>query len=227
MRKVDPSPQQGSQRFMERDLRISMRFEQAIAVASLVGLLTGCSGRAGRVEPPDVDPSQAANLALEAYDTDRSALLSASELEACPGLAAARQAYDTDGDDQISEQEIATRIESWYERRLALTSLSCRVHYKGKPLAGAEVVMTPEAYLGDSVKPARGTTTAAGSGIMAVSDDDLPEEHRGIKGVHYGTYKVQITHPEVELPAKYNTETTLGHEIAHDIGKPYATFNLQ
>lgn len=215
------------QRYVQTPPPASTRVQQAITVASLACILAGCSGKAARVDPPTVNPSQAAGQAVKAYDKDGDGALSGEELAACPGMASARQSYDEDGDGKISEDEIATRIESWYARGLGLTSLSCTVRYKGRPLAGAEVVMTPEAYLGEAVKPARCTTTQAGSGIMAVSDDDLPDEHRGIKGVHYGTYKVHITHPEIAIPAKYNKETTLGHEIAHDIGKPYATFNLQ
>ena len=31
-----------------------------------------------------------------------------------------------------------------------------------------------------------------------------------------GLYRVEITHPTVTLPAKYNTETTLGREVSGD-----------
>lgn len=205
----------------------STHLPQVITVVTLTWMLAGCSGKASRVAAPDVSPSGAATKAIEAYDKDGDGAISRDELAACPGMAAARQSYDKDGDGKVTEDEIAARITAWQERKLALTSLSCTVNYKGRPMAGAEVVMTPEAYLGESVKQAHGTTTDAGSGIMAISDDDLPSEHRGIKGVHYGTYKVQITHPDISLPAKYNTETTLGHEVAHDFGKPYVTFNLK
>jgi hypothetical protein len=32
-----------------------------------------------------------------------------------------------------------------------------------------------------------------------------------------GTFKIQITHPSQQIPAKYNTQTELGDEVAHDI----------
>lgn len=39
-----------------------------------------------------------------------------------------------------------------------------------------------------------------------------------------GTYKVRITHPTVNLPAKYNVNTTLGYES--QLGSPVAKFDL-
>jgi hypothetical protein len=52
----------------------------------------------------------------------------------------------------------------------------------------------------------------------------LPENVRTMKLLQYGTYKVRITHPKIQLPAKYNTETTLGYETK--MGSPFATFAL-
>jgi hypothetical protein len=43
--------------------------------------------------------------------------------------------------------------------------------------------------------------------------------------VHYGTFKVRITHPSIQIPAKYNTETELGYET--EVGNPYANFDLK
>ena len=37
-----------------------------------------------------------------------------------------------------------------------------------------------------------------------------------MRGVYGGTYKIEITHPNVQVPAKYNTSTTLGEEVARD-----------
>ena len=49
---------------------------------------------------------------------------------------------------------------------------------------------------------------------MRIAEEDLPESQKGMVGIHNGTYRVEITHPEVSIPAKYNTETTLGFEPA-------------
>ena len=39
-----------------------------------------------------------------------------------------------------------------------------------------------------------------------------PPPRKGLIGIHYGTYKIVITHPSVQIPAKYNSQTTLGYE---------------
>ena len=95
----------------------------------------------------------------------------------------------------------------------------------GRPLSGATVKLIPEKYLGDEIKAAVGVTNDGGSATMRIPDEDLPEAQRGIVGVHYGTYKVEITHPTMKIPAKYNTQTTLGYETER--GNPYADFDLK
>jgi hypothetical protein len=66
--------------------------------------------------------------------------------------------------------------------------------------------------LGDEVKEAWGTSNARGIATMDIKDSDLPESDHGLLGVHYGTYKIEVTHPDKPIPAKYNTQTTLGYE---------------
>jgi hypothetical protein len=59
---------------------------------------------------------------------------------------------------------------------------------------------------------------------MAIAEEHLPENVRTMKLLQYGTYKVRITHPKIQLPARYNSETTLGYETK--MGNPFATFAL-
>ena len=60
------------------------------------------------------------------------------------------------------------------------------------------------------------------------ADEDLPKSTNGrpIAGVKGGTYKVQITHPTKKIPAKYNTATELGEEMAYDVNPNDALIRL-
>ena len=186
--------------------------------------MIGCGGGPAALRPPALDPEQAAAEAIALYDTDGDEQLSESELEACPGLKLASKAYDLDGDSAISQAEIAARLQRFIDRGVALYQLSARVRLDNKPLASAAVRFVPEPYLGEEIKVATGTTRPGGSASMAVPDEDLPKNQQGIRGIHAGTYRVEVTHPEIAIPAKYNTETTLGYETTP--GNPYAKFNL-
>ncbi|MCA9269532.1 MAG: hypothetical protein KDA41_13720, partial [Planctomycetales bacterium] len=63
-------------------------------------------------------------------------------------------------------------------------------------------------------------TDAQGMAVMAIDQAKLPSHLKGIYGMQSGFYKVEITHPTTKIPAKYNTETVLGHEVAADSTGP-------
>lgn len=158
------------------------------------------------------------------YDFDGDGILSASELAASPGLETMLKAYDTDGDGAVAQTEFAQRLETFVRSGTALLPLSAEVKLNNRPLAGATVRFVPEGYFGNAIKPATGVTTKSGSAQMAVAAEDLPENQRKFKAVQFGTYRVEITHPEIDIPAKYNTETTLGYETV--FGQPNVEFRL-
>lgn len=190
-----------------------------------MSLLAGCSGGPAPLELPDLDPAAAAEAAMDLYDNDGDKKLSSKELAACPGLLASIQAYDLDSDESISQEEIATRLEKLMEQAAVLSRLTVTLTLNKKPLPDATIRFVPEPYLGEAIKPATGKTLKRGVASMAVADEELPEEQKGIRGIHPGTYRVEITHPSVEIPAKYNTESTLGYETTP--GNPYASFDLK
>ena len=43
-----------------------------------------------------------------------------------------------------------------------------------------------------------------------------PDPSRKLTGMFPGRYKVEITHPRIALPPRYNTQTTLGQQVAPD-----------
>ena len=172
--------------------------------------LMGCGvSTPPRVVPDLPDPS-AASKALELYDTNHDGFLDAKEFDQAPGLKAAFERVDTNHDGKISEQEIADRIKKWADTRIGRTPINCRVTHNGQPLAGAKVVFVPEKFLGGTIQSGSGTTSPAGYAIISCPYAADPS----IKGISAGFYRVEITKDGEKIPAKYNSETTLGMEVA-------------
>ncbi|HMP05488.1 MAG TPA: hypothetical protein PJ982_03985 [Lacipirellulaceae bacterium] len=174
--------------------------------------LSGCHQGPQRVVPPAIDASRAASAAIALYDRNGDGLLDSRELQACPGILSALGKYDADGDEKVSADEIADRIRVWSQERAALTSYFCRVLWNGRPLSDADVLFEPESFLGEAIKPARGKTQTSGHANLEIAMSDLPPGLPA-SGVHLGLYKVRITHPKLQIPKRYNTETILGHEV--------------
>ena len=96
---------------------------------------------------------------------------------------------------------------------------------KGKPLADAKVVLEPEPYLGNDIQAGEGVTTISAPRTWACRPKKRLRPSSRMKLIQYGTFKVRITHPTIKIPAKYNTETTLGYETIP--GDPSVSFALK
>lgn len=190
----------------------------------LILVIAGCSSTPGRVAAPDVDAESAASEAISLYDSGGDGKLDQGELVRCPGILARLDQYDRDGDQLVTEEEIATRLNELLRHGTGATQLACTVTYQGRPLSGATVVFEPEPYLGGEVKPASGQTNAQGTAQIGMSPEDAPASLGKLQAIHYGTFKVRITHPSIDLPAKYNTETSLGYETI--AGDPFVKFAI-
>ncbi len=162
---------------------------------------------------------------MDLYDTNHDGELSEQELAACPGILMNLGTYDTDNNKKVSPQELEDRLRNLRTAGVGLTKLTIQVRLNGRSLSGALVNLVPETYLGPNVKPAWGKTNSRGSAIMDIRDEDLPASEKGLIGIHYGTYKIVITHPEIQLPAKYNSQTTLGYETQR--GNPNYSVELK
>ena len=168
--------------------------------------------RPHRLSAPKIDAKAAGAKAIELYDTNHDGKLSGEELDKCPGLKAAIDEVDRGGKGEITAADIAARIQAWLDSKLARMTFACRVMHNGKPLEGAEVTFVPEKFLGGNVKPAKGKTNSKGMAMLSIPTSgpyDPP-------GVAPGFYRVEITKAGETIPAKYNTDTTLGQEIARD-----------
>jgi hypothetical protein len=204
------------------------RCRTALAALVVANLVTsgGCSYQPARVHPPDVDPQEAGHAAIELYDANGDRQLDRAELAECPGILAGMARYDSDGDAQVGAEEIAARINQWHESGIGVMSVNCRVLLDGQPLVGAAIELMPEPFLTPQVQSSRGVTEDHGLAYMMISSDDLPESQQDLDGVHVGIYKARITHPEIHLPPKYNTSSTIGAEIAIEDQTGGITFRL-
>ena len=162
-----------------------------------------------RIIPPAIDAEKAGKLALEKYDTNHDGKIDGKELDAAPAIRAAMDTIDANNDGAVTAEEITARVKAWQASKIGRMAFSCKVTYKDQPLDGAEVRFIPEEFLGSNLPAATGKTDANGMAMISVPlKDDLPP------GVPPGLYRVEITKPGLDIPAKYNRETTLGQEVA-------------
>jgi hypothetical protein len=187
------------------------------AAASLFGglvvLLTGCTGRPDRVEQPDY-PLGAGAAAVDAYDTDGDGAIGGAELDHAPALRASLKQADADGDGLLTAAEIDKRIQSWRDSKIAEMTVMCEVLLDGSPLADVHVEFEPEPFLGSNLEPASTTTGEDGTAAVSMAAEHLSDPRYA--GVACGWYKIRVTSTDREIPARYNTETTLGCEVAED-----------
>ena len=190
--------------------------------------LAGCSQTASRINPVEIDVSSAASSAMEMYDKNGDGALAADELNAVPGIKRYLDKYDKDGNQQVSRDEIAQRLQDWADNKAGLMGRSYVLTLDGQPIEGATVTMVPEPYLGANVKPATGVSGPTGIVRMSHAEEDLPKSANGraLPGVKGGTFKIQVTHPSRTIPPKYNSATELGDEVAYDINTTDASLPL-
>lgn len=185
----------------------------AVALAA-----SGCGRGPAAVRQPAIDADAAGRDALARYDTDGNGVIAGAELDAAPALKAALVRLDADKDGGVSAAEVAERVRAWKAMLTGLASVRCHVTLDGKPLAGARVVLEPEPFLGPHVKAASGETNPFGDVSPSVAPEDLPDPTLP-GGVHFGLYRVRISKQadgRETIPARYNTETVIGQEIAYD-----------
>src|SRR5262245_19135171 len=182
-----------------------------LILGALVLLTAGCSR--GGSAPVQISPRDAANQALAEYDTNKDGCLDAKELEACPGLMSALKRTDKDNDNRLSADEIAERLAFFQEQGMQ-ADVSVEVLLDSRPLVGATVTLVPEKFMGPSIKPASTVTDELGTGYFKTEGSDYVQ-------VAFGYYRVQVSKNaggRETVPAKYNTQTILGQEIAPDVG---------
>lgn len=178
-------------------------------------LLVGCDRAPAGMGQPEMDPVAASARALTDYDANGDLKLTKEELKACPGLLSAIDGFDQDRDGAISGDELTSYMQEIQKQGAAIISITCIVNRNNQPLEGATVKLEPEAFMGEAIKPATGITTRDGVASLSIAEEELPQEYRGrLRGVHCGVYRVIVTHPNVEIPTKYNTKTEIGRIVS-------------
>ena len=181
----------------------------------LLGVVGGCSNAPPAIRPPDIDADQIATDAFSQYDRDSDGLIAGEELRAAPALKFSRDRIDQNGDKKISPEELRQLVQTqWIDMESGLIRIRCNVTMNGRPLDGATVTLEPEQFMGGAISHAAGVTRG-GMARLDVSDEDRPDPNA--HGVQHGMYLVRISlkkGDEELIPAKYNTETTLGCEVA-------------
>ncbi|MBN1912417.1 MAG: hypothetical protein JW818_22035 [Pirellulales bacterium] len=173
-------------------------------------MASGCSRTPPRVYLPEVNASAAGEKAMELYDTNKDGRVDGAELDAVPVFKRSMKWMDTDGDNAVNAEEVTKRIVRWQELKTGRTGVSCRVTFRGRPLANAKVVFEPEPFLGENFKAAEGMTDQSGNVSLSIPNEKNP-------GMTPGFYKIRVTSDQVKIPPKFNTQTTLGIEIAKDV----------
>ena len=163
---------------------------------------------------PGVDPVQAASMAISELDDNDDGILQADELAKCPALRYAQQVYDVDKNGELTEQEIAAGVGRWASARTGAVMLPFRVMFDGKPLAGAVLKLVPVSFMQGELKPAGGISDRYGAGMIALAPEDRPSNAPKAPLVPPGLYRVEITHPETEIPPQFNDESELGLETS-------------
>lgn len=161
---------------------------------------------------------------MELYDANGDGILDKEELRQCPAVLAKLPMWDLDGNDSVDQQEIEKHVAAIFKNGTGGTKLNCLITYKGKPLGGATVTLEPEAFLGGNVQTATGVTDGAGTAQLGIPPEFVPEQLRRMKSVHYGVFKVRVTHPTISIPEKYNVKTELGYET--EPGIPFVRYAL-
>jgi hypothetical protein len=151
---------------------------------------------------------------LEAYDANHDGAIHGDEFVRVPALLESLGQVDTDNDTRITAQEIDARVNNWLSLKIGEMPVRCEVTLDGAPLADAQVVFEPESFLGASVHGAQGTSTADGNVVISLDKEHLADAR--YPGVACGWYKIRVTCAHRSLPSRYNSETTLGCEVAMD-----------
>lgn len=198
-----------------------MRTFRPSATLLLLLFATSCIQTTTAVKPPVIDPAAAAAEAIKLYDGNSDGKLDKDEL-AVSSLDLVM--WDDDKDGGITEPEISQRLQAFIDSKVGLMTTTCEVSWNGEPLKGAKVEFEPEAFFDGGVEPSSGVTNESGMAKICVAEALLP--HPSVTGIQPGLYKVRITHPEIPLPEKYNTATTLTYESSPIDTLPQPIFDL-
>lgn len=174
--------------------------------------LVSCTSKPPDIAKINLDPNDACSEAFKLYDTDGNGAISTEEAKKFVSLNTVFKEVDKDGNGAVTKEELTARFQEWVDSPARLVSAAVHVTMDGQRLPFAKVKLVPEPFLKGIIYSASGETKTAGIAVMKLGDD-APAGEKGIRSVHLGFYRVEITHSEKDIPAVFNTETTLGCEV--------------
>ena len=186
----------------------------ALSAAGMLLVATGCGIGPVAIPPVNVNINRVAAELLAEYDSNKNGALSRSELAAMPPLAECLSRCRRNGNDEITEDELRATLKRIFDPRTAVVSASCVVRRNGQPFAGAEVRFVPLPIFKDVLPVGSGVTDVNGYAMIAAAAKDLPSAAPKVALMTPGLYLVEVTHPSVQIPEKYNRQTVLGKEIS-------------
>lgn len=190
------------------------RLMYALAAIGIVSSVS-CISEPARIYQVKVDLDQRARSAVEHYDQDKNGVISLDESILFPALQRRFSLFDLNNNSEVDVEEIKHRLEKIFDPHVGLLSASCVVTKSGRPLKGASVRFVPEPFLADVLPAAAGVARRDGLAILSLNQEDLPRGAPASSGLmRAGLYRVEITHPNTEIPATYNRQTILGEEVS-------------
>ena len=185
-------------------------------VAGALLVTVGCSSGPSAIPAAKVNISGVVADLRADYDTDKNGALSRSELAASPPLQECFARSHRNEKDEISADELKSTLRRVFDPKTAVVSASCLVKRNGQPLSGANVKFVPLPEFKNSLPAATGQTDANGFARLAAPTEELPSQAPNVALMTPGFYLVEITHPSVQIPEKYNRQTVLGKEVSAD-----------
>lgn len=180
------------------------QFAGKLCVAGLLYCLTltGCgSSEVTQIGAFD-DAAATADAAITALDVDGNGSLDEQELDACLGLKVGASRIDADQDQQLSRDELVARFQK-LESMSDIIGAQVVVVQEGRPLANAQVTLTPAPFLGEGLQSYHGKSNTRGS--CALSGESVP-----LPGLPTGYYTAKIVHEASSV------ESEVGCEISDD-----------
>jgi hypothetical protein len=182
-----------------------------LAVCLALSLAAGCSGAPAPVAVTTYEETSIGQRALDEYDKNKDGKLDATELADCPGLHRSLPDVDRNKDGSLDAGEITERIKEYQAGNVGQTTVVCQVLRGEAPLAGATVTFVPEKFMRDSLVPGSAVVTPDGVAQPAMEGFAVP-------GLRCGFYRVEVSLKNAAgvetLPARFNSDTVLGQEIA-------------
>jgi hypothetical protein len=191
--------------------RSSLSLAAVSCTAIALSVAAGCES--GIATSPPLDPAAIAAQAIAALDSNRSGALEAAEIVRAQGLRSGFRTIDSDANGIVTAAEIEQRLRQYGEFPVATLPVGCVVRIDGRPLPETEVRLVPEPFFGDSRRVVLGKSDEYGVVDFRVEGSES-------FGVPQGLYRIEVSKPDAAgnetLPARYNTQSQLGQEIAFD-----------